>query len=349
MTASPQTVDTDTAVRLESVTKVFGTDDAAVHALKGVDLEIGTGQLAVVLGPSGSGKTTLCNIIGGIESATSGTVTVGGEEIGERKPADLGDFRRHHVGFVFQFFNLIPTLTARENIEVIIELTGNGDKGRIDELLEAVGLADRADNFPSQLSGGQQQRVALARALATDPAILLADEPTGALDLDTGRQILGLLQDLRDQGRTVVIITHNASVAQIADRVITVVDGRIESIEDNGTPADAADCDVVIAMRASTRKSFRDLARQRAQVGAVGVTILLGVMLYVATAGAFLNLSDSYQQTYDRLNFADLVATGTGCSGGRRCRRSPRARQTPSRASRWTRRCGSTAPRSWAA
>jgi len=240
MTASPQTIATDTAVRLESVTKVFGTDDAAVHALKGVDLEIGTGQLAVVLGPSGSGKTTLCNIIGGIESATSGTVTVGGEEIGERKPADLGDFRRHHVGFVFQFFNLIPTLTARENIEVIIELTGNGDKRRIDELLEAVGLADRADNFPSQLSGGQQQRVALARALATDPAILLADEPTGALDLDTGRQILGLLQELRDQGRTVIVITHNASVAQIADRVITVVDGRIESIEDNESPAAAA-------------------------------------------------------------------------------------------------------------
>ena len=239
MTAIPPAVATDTAVRLEAVTKVFGTDDAAVHALRGVDLEIGTGQLAVVLGPSGSGKTTLCNIIGGIESATSGSVTVGGEEIGERKPADLGDFRRNHVGFVFQFFNLIPTLTARENIEVIIELTGRGDKARIPELLEAVGLTDKADNFPSQLSGGEQQRVALARALATDPAILLADEPTGALDLDTGRQILALLQDLRNQGRTVVVITHNASVAQIADRVITVVDGRIESIEENSSPADA--------------------------------------------------------------------------------------------------------------
>ncbi|NYI40114.1 ABC transporter ATP-binding protein [Demequina lutea] len=240
MTATPQVVATGTAVRLEAVTKVFGTNDAAVHALKGVDLEIGTGQLAVVLGPSGSGKTTLCNIIGGIESATSGSVTVGGESIGGRKPGDLGDFRRNHVGFVFQFFNLIPTLTARENIEVIIELTGRGDKGRVAELLDSVGLADRADNFPSQLSGGEQQRVALARALATDPAILLADEPTGALDLDTGRQILALLQDLRNEGRTVVIITHNSSVAQIADRVITVVDGRIESIEDNPSPADAA-------------------------------------------------------------------------------------------------------------
>jgi len=241
MTATPEAVATDTAVLLEAVTKVFGTDDAAVHALRGVDLEIRAGQFAVVLGPSGSGKTTLCNIIGGIEAATSGSVTVGGEQIGERKPADLGDFRRNHVGFVFQFFNLIPTLTARENIEVIIELTGRGDKARVTALLDAVGLADRADNFPSQLSGGEQQSVALARALATDPAILLADEPTGALDLDTGRQILGLLQDLRRQGRTVVLITHNASVAQIADRVITVVDGRIESTEDNDSPADASD------------------------------------------------------------------------------------------------------------
>lgn len=241
MTTTTQDVATDTAVHLDGVTKVFGTGDAAVHALKGIDLDIGTGQLAVVLGPSGSGKTTLCNIIGGIETATDGSVTVGGESIEGRKPADLGDFRRNHVGFVFQYFNLIPTLTARENIEVIVELTGNGDKGRIDGLLEAVGLADRADNFPSQLSGGQQQRVALARALATDPAILLADEPTGSLDLDTGRQILALLQDLRDQGRTVVIITHNASIAQIADRVITVVDGRVESIEDHDSPADPAD------------------------------------------------------------------------------------------------------------
>ncbi|MCB2412682.1 ABC transporter ATP-binding protein [Demequina sp. TTPB684] len=241
MTPTPSAFATDTAVRLNAVTKTFGSGDAAVHALKGIDLEIGTGQLAVVLGPSGSGKTTLCNIIGGIETATSGDVTVGGESIGGRKPADLSDFRRDHVGFVFQFFNLIPTLTARENIEVIIELTGRGDKTRVPELLESVGLGDRGDSFPSQLSGGQQQRVALARALATDPAILLADEPTGALDLDTGRQILALLQELRDRGRTVVVITHNTSVAQIADRVITVVDGRIESTEDNASPANADD------------------------------------------------------------------------------------------------------------
>lgn len=241
-TATPTAPDrTDLAVRLRDVTKTFGAGDAQVHALKGIDLEIGAGQLAVVLGPSGSGKTTLCNIIGGIEAATSGTVTVAGEEIGGREPAGLSDFRRDHIGFVFQFFNLIPTLTARENIEAIVELTGRGDKHRVADLLDAVGLADRADNFPSQLSGGQQQRVALARALATEPEILLADEPTGALDLDTGRQILGLLQDLHRQGRTIIVITHNASVAQIADRVITVVDGRIRSVEDNPHPADAAD------------------------------------------------------------------------------------------------------------
>ena len=241
MTSSPAAIGTRLAVRLAGLTKVFGSGNTAVHALRGIDLEIGAGQLAVVLGPSGSGKTTLCNIIGGIETATSGTVTVAGVEIADRKPADLSDFRRDHVGFVFQFFNLIPTLTARENIEVIVELTGKGSKARIPELLEAVGLTDRADNFPSQLSGGEQQRVALARALATDPQILLADEPTGALDLETGRQILGLLCDLRDAGRTVVIITHNASVAQIADRVFTVVDGRIESVEDHASPANAAD------------------------------------------------------------------------------------------------------------
>ena len=180
-------VATDRGIRLTGVTKTFGEGDAAVHALKGIDLDIGSGELVVVLGPSGSGKTTMCNIIGGIESATDGTVEIAGEDISGRKPASLSGFRREHVGFIFQFFNLIPTLTARENVEIILALTGKGDSSRVDELLDAVGLGDRADNFPSQLSGGQQQRVAVARALATDPDIMLADEPTGALDLPTGR------------------------------------------------------------------------------------------------------------------------------------------------------------------
>ncbi len=232
---------TDKGVVLKGLTKVFGEGDAAVHALKGVDLTIASGELVVVLGPSGSGKTTLCNIIGGIESATSGTVTVAGEEISGRDPGSLSDFRRNHIGFVFQFFNLIPTLTAKENIDVIVELTDRGDKAKVPALIGSVGLSDRSGNFPSQLSGGQQQRVSLARALATEPDILLADEPTGALDLETGRQILGLLQDLHREGTTVVIITHNASIGQMADRVVTIVDGQITSSKSNAKPVAAAE------------------------------------------------------------------------------------------------------------
>lgn len=229
------------AIALAGVSKSFGTGDAAVTALEDIDLTIGAGELVVILGPSGSGKTTLCNVIGGIESADTGTVVVEGESIGQRQPADLASFRRHNVGFIFQFFNLIPTLTARENVQIIMEMTGRGEAADVDRLLSEVGLSDRADNFPSQLSGGQQQRVAVARALATQPRILLADEPTGALDLPTGRQILGLLQGLASAGRTVLVITHNASVAQIGDRVVTIVDGRVESNVTNDHPARAED------------------------------------------------------------------------------------------------------------
>jgi len=232
---------TQRSVRTQGLTKVFGEGEGAVEALKGIDLEIASGELVVILGPSGSGKTTLCNIIGGIDSATDGTVEVAGVDISDKKPGLLSDFRRDHVGFIFQFFNLIPTLTARENVEMIVEMTGRGDKDRIPEILDAVGLGDRMDNFPAQLSGGQQQRVAVARALATDPDILFADEPTGALDLPTGQQILSLLQDLNAQGRTVIIVTHNQSVAQIAHKVVTIVDGQIQSTETNDAPAKAAD------------------------------------------------------------------------------------------------------------
>lgn len=228
-------------VVLKDLTKVFGEGDAAVHALKGVDLEIASGELVVILGPSGSGKTTLCNIIGGIESATSGTVTVAGDEISGRDPGSLSDFRRDHIGFVFQFFNLIPTLTAKENVDIIVELTDKGDKAKVPALIGSVGLSDRSGSFPSQLSGGQQQRVSLARALATEPDILLADEPTGALDLETGRQILALLQDLHREGTTVIIITHNSSIAQIADHVVTVVDGLITSSKKNAKPLAASE------------------------------------------------------------------------------------------------------------
>ena len=173
-------------VRLRGVSKTYGEAAAAVHALREVDLDILAGELVAILGPSGSGKTTLLNVIGGIESANCGTIEVAGQDISGRQPRDLGAFRRQHVGFVFQLFNLIPTLTARENVEVVIELTGRGDRHRVPHLLAAVGLSDRAGHFPAQLSGGEQQRVSIARALATDPDLLLADEPAGALDVASG-------------------------------------------------------------------------------------------------------------------------------------------------------------------
>ncbi|MGK5631275.1 ABC transporter ATP-binding protein [Streptomyces sp. URMC 123] len=226
---------------LRDVTKTYGTGEATVHALRGVDLEVPPGELVVVLGPSGSGKTTLLNVLGGIESADGGRISAAGEELTGRAPARLAGFRRDHVGFVFQFFNLIPTLTARENVELIVELTGRGTRERVPELLEAVGLSDRADHFPAQLSGGQQQRVAIARALVTDPDLVLADEPTGALDTRTGRTILDLLQRAAREGRTVLMVTHNASVADMADRVVTMHDGRVESVDRNERPVDAAD------------------------------------------------------------------------------------------------------------
>lgn len=228
-------------IRLRKVSKTYGTGETAVRALDGVDLDVEPGELVVVLGPSGSGKTTMVNIIGGIESASGGQVRVADHDLTGRAPTELAEFRRDHVGFVFQFFNLIPTLTARENVEVIAELTGRGDRRRAARLLEAVGLADRADHFPAQLSGGQQQRVAVARSLVTDPDLLLADEPTGALDTATGRQILSLLQETNRHGRAVVMVTHNASIADMADRVVRMHDGRVASVDLNPRPVPATD------------------------------------------------------------------------------------------------------------
>ncbi|MCF6522099.1 ABC transporter ATP-binding protein [Streptomyces sp. JJ36] len=224
---------------MRGVTKTYGTGEAALNALDGVDLDIGPGELVVVLGPSGSGKTTLLNVLGGIEPADRGELRVAGADLTGRSPNELVAFRRERVAFVFQFFNLVPTLTARENVEAMVELTGRGGRREVPELLSSVGLGDRMDNFPAQLSGGQQQRVSLARALATDPDVLLADEPTGALDVATGVSVLRLLQETNRQGRTVLMVTHNASVARIAHRVVTMRDGRIESVERNAEPADA--------------------------------------------------------------------------------------------------------------
>jgi putative ABC transport system ATP-binding protein len=227
-------------VRLSGVNKTYGEAAAAVHALRKVALDIPAGEFVAILGPSGSGKTTLLNVIGGIESADCGAITVAGQDISGHRPRDLDAFRRMHVGFVFQFFNLIPTLTAYENVELVIELTGRGDRDNVPDLLAAVGLSNRSAHFPSQLSGGEQQRVSIARALSTDPDLLLADEPVGALDVATGRRVLQVLQKTSRSGRGVIMVTHNEAAAEIADHVIRMRDGAIVSAETNSAPVDAA-------------------------------------------------------------------------------------------------------------
>jgi putative ABC transport system ATP-binding protein len=220
---------------LMGVSKTYGQGDAAVHALRDVDLEVHPGEVIVVLGPSGSGKTTLLNVMGAIEPATAGQVVLGGQDLAGAGGEHLAQVRRDTVSFVFQFFNLIATLTAEENVRLIAELTSRVPRADMDvavaETLAAVGLANRGDHFPGQLSGGEQQRAAIARALVTGPRLLLCDEPTGALDLETGRAVLGLLQDQAVQaGRCVVIVTHNSGVAAMADRVIRVHDGRLTQV-----------------------------------------------------------------------------------------------------------------------
>ena len=234
---------TETIATLSDVTKVYGEGEAKVEALKGVDLEFFAGEVVVILGPSGSGKTTLLNVLGGIEAATSGSIVVGGEELVGRSAEHLATIRRDNLAFVFQFYNLIPTLTAAENVRIIPELTHKGSGSELTELVAAalasVGLTDRENNFPGQMSGGQQQRVAIARALATKPHLLLCDEPTGALDLATGRQVLELLQSTaQTDGRCVVVVTHNSGIATMADRVIRVHEGKIAGVEEGeGRPA----------------------------------------------------------------------------------------------------------------
>ncbi|MFA5582084.1 MAG: ABC transporter ATP-binding protein [Paracoccaceae bacterium] len=212
--------------------KIYGSGSAAVHALRGVDLEIPAGEIVVLLGPSGSGKSTLLNILGGLDHATAGEAWFRGALLSAMSDAQLTQYRRDHVGFVFQSYNLMPSLTARENVELVTEIVP--DPMPADEALALVGLSARLDHFPAQLSGGEQQRVAIARAVAKRPTVLFCDEPTGALDSVTGRRVLEVLRDVNAQlGTTVLIITHAAATAQMADRVIYFADGDIREITVN--------------------------------------------------------------------------------------------------------------------
>jgi putative ABC transport system ATP-binding protein len=216
------------------LTKVYGEGRSAVHALRGVDLEIPAGEIVVLLGPSGSGKSTLLNIIGGLDRGTEGKVQFRDQVLSDMSDAELTLYRRNHVGFVFQFYNLMPSLTARENVELVTEIAA--DPMDPDAALALVGLKERTDHFPAQLSGGEQQRVAIARAIAKQPDVLFCDEPTGALDSATGRSVLRVLADVNARlGSTVLMVTHAASQAQMADRVIHFADGGIREIVENRT------------------------------------------------------------------------------------------------------------------
>jgi putative ABC transport system ATP-binding protein len=214
----------------------YGAGEAAVRALRGVSFRIGAGELVVLLGPSGSGKTTCLNLIGAIERASAGSLIVNGIDVTALDAGGQTAYRRMQVGFVFQFFNLVPTLTALENVQLIAELTGPGAEARSRAALGDVGLGARGGHFPGQLSGGEQQRVAIARALVKDPPLLLCDEPSGSLDLETGRRILGLLRSAADGGRTVMVVTHNSVIAGIADRVLHLRDGEIVGDERHEAP-----------------------------------------------------------------------------------------------------------------
>ena len=221
-------------VTLKDVRKIYKMGEVEIMAAAGIDFEIKKGEFAVVVGPSGAGKTTVLNILGGMDTATSGQVLVDGQDIATYSTKQLTAYRRDDIGFVFQFYNLIPNLTALENVELALQICK--DPMDAQEVLEEVGLGERLDNFPAQLSGGEQQRVSIARALA-NPKLLLCDEPTGALDYNTGKSILKLLQDTcRNSGMTVILITHNSAIAPMADRVIKIKNGRVDKIIQNPQP-----------------------------------------------------------------------------------------------------------------
>lgn len=226
-------------IELKDVKKVYKMGEVEVRAADGIDFEIQKGEFVVIVGPSGAGKTTVLNILGGMDTATSGSVFVDGDNITACSNKQLITYRRDNIGFVFQFYNLIQNLTALENVELAMQICKNPLDAK--EVLTEVGLKDRMDNFPAQLSGGEQQRVAIARALAKNPKLLLCDEPTGALDYVTGKSILKLLQDTcRLRNMTVVVITHNSAIAPMADRLIKIKNGRVSSMTLNENPVDVS-------------------------------------------------------------------------------------------------------------
>ena len=225
----------DTFVKLENITKIYHMGEVEIRAVDGIDFSIQKGEFVVIVGPSGAGKTTVLNILGGMDTASGGRITVDGQDITKYSERQLTGYRRDDIGFVFQFYNLIPNLTALENVEMALQICRNPLDARA--VLKEVGLEERMDNFTAQLSGGEQQRVSIARALAKNPKLLLCDEPTGALDYNTGKAILKLLQEMcREKGMTVIVITHNSALAPMADRLIKIKNGKVSSMKVNENP-----------------------------------------------------------------------------------------------------------------
>lgn len=222
-------------VKLQDITKIYKMGEVEIRAADRISFAINKGEFVVIVGPSGAGKTTVLNILGGMDTATSGKLIVDGEDITAYNAKQLTGYRREDIGFVFQFYNLVPNLTALENVELALQICRDPLDAR--EVMEEVGLGDRLDNFPAQLSGGEQQRVSIARALAKNPKLLLCDEPTGALDYNTGKAILKLLQNMcRERGMTVIVITHNQALAPMADRLIHIKNGQVSKMELNEDP-----------------------------------------------------------------------------------------------------------------
>ena len=225
----------DEFVKLQDITKIYKMGEVAIRAADGISFFVKKGEFVVVVGPSGAGKTTVLNILGGMDTATEGTLLVDGQNVTEYNARQLTEYRREDIGFVFQFYNLVPNLTALENVELALQICRDPLDAR--KVLEEVGLGDRLNNFPAQLSGGEQQRVSIARALAKNPKLLLCDEPTGALDYNTGKAILKLLRNMcTERGMTVIVITHNQAIAPMTDRLIHIKNGRVSQMETNEHP-----------------------------------------------------------------------------------------------------------------